>query len=233
MKKARRRWSLLGAALFGATVGFCVSLWSWPGDEGGSASVDGAGGAQTPFFSDPAFSPGASAADLTQAAERAAEELVKAFPQSPDARNILAQTHDKLAALGSRFGERNDGVAATRQIALQTHLDAGRCYHQHGQVEKAVEMLRKAAALGPQDIQSRTELFAICMKTGRDREALEVCRQLSRIEPERGDHWLNLALLRARLDDLEGAKSALKRALEIDPGNAQYREVERLLGETE
>lgn len=229
MKRARRRWLLLGAALFGATVGFCVSLWSWPRDEGSSAL----GGGQTPFLSDPAFSPGASAADLAQAAKRTAEELMKAFPQSPDVRNILARTHDKLGALGSRFGERNDGVAATRQIALETYLGAGRCYRQHGQVEKAIEMLRKAAALSPQDVQSRTELFAICMKTDRDREALETCRQLCRIEPERGNHWLNLASLRTRLDDLEGAKVALKRALEIDPGNAQYREVERLLGEAE
>ena len=105
----------------------------------------------------------------------------------------------------------------------------GRCYRQQGQVDKAVEMLRKAAALGPQDVQSRTELLAIYVKAGDDREALEVCRQLSRLEPERGDHWLKLALLRIRLDDLEGARSALARALEIDPGNARYREVERLL----
>jgi len=58
-----------------------------------------------------------------------------------------------------------------------------------------------------------------------------VCRQLSRIEPDRGDHWLKLALLRVRLDDLEGAKSALERALELDPDNAQYRELERVLEE--
>ncbi len=219
MKSARRRWLLLGAVLFGATAGFCVSLWSWPQDDAGSASAGGAGGARPPFFSHPAFSPSASAADLKQAAEQAAEELVRAFPQSPDARDILAETRKNV----------HDGVAATRQIALQTHLDAGRCYREHGQVEKAVEMLRKAAALGPQDVRSRTELVAIYVKTGRDREALEVCRQLSRIEPERGDHWLKLALLRVRLDDLEGAKSALERALEIDPANAQYRQVQRLL----
>jgi tetratricopeptide (TPR) repeat protein len=224
---------LLGAVLFGATVGFCVSLWSWPRGDAGSASVEGAGGAQIPFFSDPAFSPNASAADLKRAAEQTAEELVRVLPQSPDARQVLAQTQDKLGALGSRLGQRNEGVAAAQQIALETHLRAGRCYRQHGQVEKAVEMLGKAAALGRQDVQSRTELFAIYVKAGRDRQALEVCRQLSRIEPEQGDHWLNLALLRTRLDDLEGAKSALKRALEIDPGNARYRKFERLLEETE
>ena len=219
MKSARRRRLLLGAVLFGAFAGFWISLWSWPREDAGGASAGGAGGARTPFLSDPAFSPSASAADLEQAAEQAAEELVKAFPQSPDARDILAQTQKNV----------HDGAATARQIALKTHLDAGRCYREHGQVEKAVEMLRKAAALGPQDVQSRTELVAIYVRTGRDREALEVCRQLSRLEPQRGDHWLKLALLRVRLDDPQGAKSAVKRALEIDPGNAQYREVERLL----
>jgi len=259
VKSARRRWFLLGAVLFGATAGFCVSLWSWPQDEAGSASAGRTDGARAPFFSDPAFSPSASVADLKQAAQRAAEELVEAFPHSPDARDILARTHDRLGALGSPLGQQeaagpsrggrskpgatgpragmeqpqdgNDGVAATRQVAFETHLGAGRCYRQHGQVEKAVEMLRKAAILAPQDVRSRTELLAIHVRAGHDREALEVCRQLSRIEPDRGDHWLKLALLRVRLDDLEGAKSALERALELDPDNAQYRELERVLEE--
>jgi Flp pilus assembly protein TadD len=190
---------LFGAVLLGAAVGFCVSLWSWP--EGG------AGGAVRPLFAEPAFSPSASAADLEQAAERAAEELARALPEAPEAQQVLAQTRGRLGALGSHFGEEDDRVAAARQMALETHFKAGRCYHQHEHVEAAVEMLRSAAALSPQDVPSRTELFVIYAKTGRDREALGVCRQLSRIEPERGDHWLNLALLRVRRDDLEGAKA--------------------------
>lgn len=221
MKAARQRWFLLGAALLSAIAGLCILLWSWPSDESRDRAVDGVYGVGNPLFSDPAFSPHASIGDIKQAAQRAANELVKAFPDAPDAREVLAHFE--------QHGNIDGSVGETRQIAVQTHLGAGRCYQAHGQVEKAIEMLRKAAILDPENVPSRTELFAIYVQNGHEREALAVCRQLCRIEPGQGDHWLNLGLLRASLNDLEGARSAMKRALDIDASNARYREAAQLL----
>ncbi|NLY01069.1 MAG: tetratricopeptide repeat protein [Rhodopirellula sp.] len=221
MKAARQRWFLLGAALLSAIAGLCILLWSWPSDESRDRAVQGMYGVGNPLFSDPAFSPHASIGDIKQATQRAVEELVRAYPDAPDAREVLAHFE--------QYGNIDGDASRTREIAVQTHLGAGRCYYTHGQVEKAIEMLRKAAILDPENVPPRTELLAIYLQNGHEREALAVCRQLCRIEPGQGDHWLKLGLLRARLDDLEGARSALKRALAIDPSNARYRDAAQLL----
>lgn len=219
MNAARRRWLLVGAVLFGAAAGFSLSLWSWP-EEAATSPVRGVDGGQPDFLSNPAFAPTASATDLRQAAQQAAEELVKAFPRSPDASAILARTQEQPIA---------EGLAAARQIAVQTHLDAGRLYRQDGQIDKATEMLRKAATLGPENIEPRLELFLLYKASGRHREALEICQQLARVEPDRADHWMNLGLLRAALGDTDGALPALERALALEPENSRYRQAYELI----
>ncbi len=383
---AVRRRSLVYAIFIGATAGFWLSVWSWPEDRSGGRAKPQSVGEREADFSDPAFSAGASAADLKSAALRVAKGLVADYPESAEAWDILARTHfnlsgfdsateawekcvaldprlieawyglgfiahtegdheravDKLrkaaalsasdvrvpvllaeelmklnrieeavtmleshvsgplasaaalvslgqaylqlqqnekarrtlelaaqiapdkksavyglATVCARLGDQaaarryqeefakldaiglekgieayqqiNDDVASTRQIAARAFLDAGRFYRGQKRPGKASELLRKVVVLDSDHIEARKELLALYEEGGRDAEALEICRQLSRLQPDNGDHWLNLGLLRARLGDFEGAATATERALEIDPDNAKYREVHEVI----
>ena len=119
--------------------------------------------------------------------------------------------------------------ASTRQMGLQAFIDAARCYRAHEQFTNAERLLQNAAALAPDDLESRLELVTLYEQTGRDQAALEICKQLQSIDPKNGDYWLNEGVLSARLGKLDQGLSALKRALQLDPHNHRYREAHDLI----
>jgi tetratricopeptide (TPR) repeat protein len=129
----------------------------------------------------------------------------------------LQQHSERLIAYGD--------AASTREVLTRVHLDAGRQYLKHGKTEKAEHMLQKASLLAPDNVEPYRELLTFYEETGRDREALEACRELCRLQPDHGEHWLNIGLLSGRLGDFEEAVVAAKRAIEIDPQNPKYREI--------
>lgn len=118
----------------------------------------------------------------------------------------------------------NDDVS-TRQVALRALIDAARCYQTHQQLDNAEQLLVNAAALAPDDVESRAVLMTLYEQTGRDQKALEICEQLRLIDPKNGDYWLNVGVLSARLGKIDEGLAALRHALQLDPHNRRYREV--------
>jgi tetratricopeptide (TPR) repeat protein len=119
--------------------------------------------------------------------------------------------------------------ASTRQMALRALIDAARCYRGHQQMTDAEQLLQNAAALAPDDAESRLDLVTLYEQTRREQAALEICKQLQMIDPKNGDYWLNEGVLSARMGKLEQGLSALKQALQLDPHNQRYREAHDLI----
>jgi tetratricopeptide (TPR) repeat protein len=119
--------------------------------------------------------------------------------------------------------------SSTREMALEAFIAAARCYRARDRISMSEKLLQNAAAIAPADVESRSELVALYERTGRHQAALEVCKQLRTIDPKKGDYWMNEGVLSARLGELDQGLAALRRALQIDPSNRQYRQTHDLI----
>ncbi|MFH1920893.1 MAG: tetratricopeptide repeat protein [Planctomycetota bacterium] len=122
-----------------------------------------------------------------------------------------------------------DDLLSVRQSVAQTHTDAGRMHARHGNLRIAEQLWRRAAALDPRNTACRVELASLYERNDKEREALDICEQLRKIEPENADHCLNVGLLNARLNRFDAALSAMERAIELDPHNPRYQQVYELI----
>jgi tetratricopeptide (TPR) repeat protein len=147
--------------------------------------------------------------------------------QSEKAREEMEQFR-KLSAEGrTAAGEqvRSAGSPAlVRDIAVRAHVEAAAFYQAHGNLERAEDLWRRAAAIDPGNVECRVQLADLYERAGRDREALWFCEQLRDIQPDCGDHWLNVGLLSARLGRTGAGLAAVEKAVQLDPQNQKYRE---------
>lgn len=88
-----------------------------------------------------------------------------------------------------------------------------------GERDAAVQRAERAVAANPRDANPRFGMGVLLMDLGRDSAALEAFTRLSEEYPELPDPFNNIALLRARGGDFEGARLALESALRNDPGH--------------
>lgn len=113
-----------------------------------------------------------------------------------------------------------DKPRASAQILAETLVDAGLLYHETGQADRAEQYWTRAAEVDAGNTQSRIRLVDLYRRTQRLPEALEMCEQLSGIEPGNPAFHLSTGVLRARLRQYAGAEEALRRAVELAPRNA-------------
>ena len=69
------------------------------------------------------------------------------------------------------------------------------------------------------------------MRDNRDREALEICEELSRINPEDAITYVNIGVLNARLNRFDEALSAVEQAVALDPDNPACRRAQKVIQE--
>ncbi len=178
------------------------------------------------------------------------ERAVQIAPEYPSAHYGLAMA---CARLGQREAARNhreqfrkleaadregrtraDAVRledqlSTRERLARAYADAGRNCARHGDEPEAEKLWRRAAALDGKNVACREALAALYEGSGREEESLHVCRELVQIDPNNGDYALNVGLLSARLGRFAAARSAVERAIELDPQNRRYREAYQLI----
>lgn len=124
-------------------------------------------------------------------------------------------------------------AATVRDILAKTLFQSGQVFRNHGDPAKAEEMWQKAAALEPENVPSRYQLLHLYEEQRRDHDALKLCEDLCRIEPETPDHWLFVGLLHHRLGRFEDALAALRRATQLDPGNPRYEQAYEIIKQEE
>jgi tetratricopeptide (TPR) repeat protein len=126
---------------------------------------------------------------------------------------------------------RYDDVASARQSVAETHTDAGQVYYGHGNLREAEQHWRRAAQLDPQNTTCRMQLVRVYMQGNKDREALQICEELRRIDPTDAVTHLNIGVLCARLNRFDAALAAMDRAIALDPGNAEYQRARQQIEE--
>jgi tetratricopeptide (TPR) repeat protein len=131
--------------------------------------------------------------------------------------------------LALRFARAYTGPVTAQGHLLAALSESGQVYRRHGNLAKAEEMWQKAAAVHPQDTRCRLELLALYEQSGRDRDALEVCEALRKIDPENPDYWLNVGVLNGRLRRYDAALEAVAQAIKLDPDNPKYRQAYELI----
>jgi superkiller protein 3 len=182
--------------------------------------------------------------DDFETARRAFEATLRAEPGERQAHFGLAKIHTRLgnpekarfhtsefqrlaARDRVRGGERNRdfaGMPVAREIAVRAHNETADFYEQHGRLVEAEDLWRRAAVLDPANVECRMRLLSLYEGAHRERKALRVCEQLRDLEPARADHWLNVGLLNARLDNVDAGLAAIQKAIDLDPDNPRYRQ---------
>ncbi len=122
-----------------------------------------------------------------------------------------------------------DDQASPRDVAYRTLVGAAQCYRRHGRGEEAVSLLREAAALSPDDVESRLELMTLYEECDDDHQALAVCEQLRGIDPTNADYLMTRGVLLAHLGQFDAARETLQQAIQQDPHNPRYRAAYRVI----
>ena len=134
----------------------------------------------------------------------------------------------EMKALKARDSAFDDLVELRRSVA-QTHTSIGQFYYVRGNVRKAEELLRRAAALDPRHSGCRILLASLYQQDGRLAQALQLHEQLSRIKPNNAVHHINTGILSSRLQRFDNAEKAFQRAIQCAPKQSLgYRELARL-----
>lgn len=118
-----------------------------------------------------------------------------------------------------------DDLAEMRRIATDAHHESAKVYLKHGRAEKAEELWRRAAVLDRKHVECRLALASLYERASRPDKALRWCQEICEARPERADGWFYLGALSARLGRFDDARSALDKAVDLDPRNPKYREV--------
>jgi tetratricopeptide (TPR) repeat protein len=105
----------------------------------------------------------------------------------------------------------------TRQSTAMTHTAVAWVYQDHGQTGVAERWWRRAAELDPDNTACRFHLMMLCQRTGRNEEALRLCREMIRAEPNNPFHHLSLGNLEARRGELAAAGAAYETAHRLGP----------------
>lgn len=111
-----------------------------------------------------------------------------------------------------------------RNLLVKTLWEGGQAYRAHGRDSAAEEMWQRAAQLDNAHVDCRLQLMALYEQQEKPHEGLRIAEQLCEVDPQNSDFWLNRGVLLARVGELSPALEAIGRAIEINPGNAQYRQ---------
>ena len=136
--------------------------------------------------------------------------------------------HQLAQALHGADDDAEAQLAVDRALALDpgngaAHFERGLiCVHTDPAA--AADAFARAAALGHQPLQARTNQSTCLAMIGRRDEALRLLEDLTREHPDFAEGWYSLGLARVKLGHHEASIAALDRATALDPdhANAHY-----------
>jgi Flp pilus assembly protein TadD len=117
-----------------------------------------------------------------------------------------------------------DKAVASRPNDPAIIAEAGKVRLAAGQLQEAVVLLQRVAALEPQDWKSRSALGVAYDRLGNSKRAEESYQDALKISPDNVSVLNNLALSRAMANDLGGARELLQRAVAIAGSDIRVRQ---------
>jgi tetratricopeptide (TPR) repeat protein len=116
-------------------------------------------------------------------------------------------------------------LVTSRRRAAKTHTNAGILYYDRGRRQIAEKHWLRAAELDPGNIVCRENLSDFYQQNGRNKESLQMCEQLIQIAPKNPQYHMCAGTLLTRMNRIEDALLAVKRAIELEPNNATFRQI--------
>ena len=209
------------AIVIGALVCGVLAIARFSGDGPGGIP---SGGEEEPIdaaaLSGPAYSPQATVADLKQASREIADELAAAYPDAPDAWNVTAQ-------LQFHLGNTPEAAKLWQQCLAADPKSGGAQYglgyiaHLEGDNAKAVERLRAALAIDPQDQRIPLLLAESLTRLGKPEEAVPLL--VEHVQSAQSTLYGLVSLGQVYLDmkQYEKARYVFEKAVEDDPKNSE------------
>ena len=93
-----------------------------------------------------------------------------------------------------------------------------------GAYDKILRIMKKAVKAYPRKIIFREYLVLACLKTGKEDQAASQMEEILKARPKDLDLLLQLARLREKNGDIEGAAKAYKRIIDISPDHDEASE---------
>ena len=129
---------------------------------------------------------------------------------------------ESVQAQQSRTDVPYDVRTYQRNLAM-TCADAAAVYLAKGMPAKVEPLLRRGADVDPEYTRCRIQLAQILCIANRLAETVPVIRQLIEIEPGNAIFYLRLAMVYARIEQLDEARKAAKKATELAPDSEECR----------
>lgn len=162
-------------------------------------------------------------AALLLAANDVAVEILEAYPDTPEAHNLMARLHYRLHKM--------EGAVEHWEKCLELDPDFGPAYHsmgiaalESGNHAKAEEYFRKAIEQQPESSTFPVQLAEELNQQGKFQEAVEVLEKNLKVHPQSLPSFALLGHAYLQLKDYEEARKCLEAAIEIGPEytNAYY-----------
>jgi len=132
--------------------------------------------------------------------------------------------------------DRNDAfndLVDMRRGAADTYMYAAKIYQGRGNTQKSEQLLKRAAALDPNNTVYLMELASLYGTSNRLSDALAMHKKISELEPNNPVCHLNIGVLSARLKRFADAEAAFTKAITLAPeSSAGYRSLAQLYLET-
>ncbi|UCG57765.1 MAG: tetratricopeptide repeat protein [Phycisphaerales bacterium] len=164
-----------------------------------------------------------------QKAEELLERAIALNPENTDSLLELAALYlaSKRIPEALQLSKRASEVEPNNSIC---HLNIGLCSAKLRRFAEAEQAFRKAIELTPDSSSGYRELALLYLRAGRRfPDARQLAEKALELEPIAVNYFV-LSFARDRNGDSPGAISALKRAVELEPGNQLYRQTyERIL----
>lgn len=145
-------------------------------------------------------------------------DILKLEPRNPEAYYML----------GLIFKDQGNSTRAIQSMHTVTeidsdHIDAwitlGQLYSEKGD-KLALQCLNNAIAIDSTNIEARHSKAFYLQNNGAEREAIDIYKNIHRIDMQYGDAYLNAGILLLELDSFNQAKEEFHMLSKVDPANA-------------
>jgi Flp pilus assembly protein TadD len=153
-------------------------------------------------------------------AEALCQGALEAQPNSYEAEQLLGVIAHQGGKLDEAIEHFRRTVDLAPQVALH-HANLGEMYRLAGRLDEAAASSSQALVLDPEFPEPLNNLARIAITRG-DPKGLDYCREAIALKPTFADAYNNLGNILKELGDLEAARQAFVRAIELNPNAVAF-----------